>query len=224
MGRSASGTKYPEIFGTGDGEVKGQPYFHHFSRTYDLAQPPYDRGRADCKKISGDTGNAEKKRAREQTLALLAKVGINPPERRIVQYPFELSGGLQQRVMIAMAIACSPELLIADEPTTALDVTIQAQILELLQTLQKDLGLSILLITHNFGIVAEMCDRVSVMYAGRVVETAKTRSIFQSALHPYSEALIDSIPRTGIQEKYLPTIPWKPSGIIRKNRGVRFCS
>lgn len=157
-----------------------------------------------------------KKEAREQTLALLAKVGINPPERRFGQYPFELSGGLQQRVMIAMAIACGPELLIADEPTTSLDVTIQAQILELLLALQQDLGLSILLITHNFGIVAEMCDRVSVMYAGRVVETAATKDIFQSARHPYSKALIDSIPRTGITEKYLPTIPGSPPQLLEK--------
>jgi oligopeptide/dipeptide ABC transporter ATP-binding protein len=163
-----------------------------------------------------------KKKAHQLTLALLAKVGINPPERRIAQYPFELSGGLQQRVMIAMAIACGPELLIADEPTTSLDVTIQAQILELLQDLQQDLGLSILLITHNFGIVAEMCDRVSVMYAGRVVETAETKRIFQNALHPYSQALINSIPRTGIKEKYLPTIAGSPPQLFEKIKACAF--
>jgi peptide/nickel transport system ATP-binding protein len=105
---------------------------------------------------------------------MLEKVGIYPPEKRIDQYPHELSGGLQQRVMIAMAIANEPDLLIADEPTTALDVTIQAQILELLKSLQKDTGMSILMITHNFGVVAEVCDRVSVMYAGRIVESADT--------------------------------------------------
>ena len=163
-----------------------------------------------------------KKEAREKTLALLARVGINPPEKRIDQYPFELSGGMQQRVMIAMAIACSPELMIADEPTTALDVTIQAQILELLRELQKDLGLSILLITHNFGIVAEMCDRVSVMYAGRIVETAQTRSIFKNALHPYSKALIGSIPRTGVKEKYLPTIPGSPPELFERITACAF--
>ena len=113
--------------------------------------------------------------AKKKTLEMLELVGIQPPEKRLGQYPFELSGGLQQRVMIAMAAACRPALLIADEPTTALDVTIQAQILELLKTLQKELDMSILLITHNFGIVAEVCDRVSVMYAGKVIETADTR-------------------------------------------------
>ena len=114
---------------------------------------------------------ASKAEGREKAQDLLAKVGIEPAAKRCRQYPFELSGGMQQRVMIAMSIACSPKLLIADEPTTALDVTIQAQILELLQQLSADLGMSILLITHNFGVVAETCDRISVMYAGKVVET-----------------------------------------------------
>jgi len=151
-----------------------------------------------------------KEEARTKTLALLEKVGIYPPEKRLGQYPHELSGGLQQRVMIAMAIANSPDLLIADEPTTALDVTIQAQILELLKTLQQDMGMSILLITHNFGIVAEICDRVSVMYAGRVVESADTRTIFHNPGHPYSKALIASIPKAGGESEYLATIPGSP--------------
>lgn len=164
-------------------------------------------------------GKAE---ARGKTLELLDRVGIHPPEKRIGQYPFELSGGLQQRVMIAMAIACGPELLIADEPTTALDVTIQAQILELLKELQKDMGLSILLITHNFGIVAEMCGRVSVMYAGRVVETADTKTMFRQAVHPYSRALISSIPRAGVREKYLPTIPGSPPELYERIKNCAF--
>lgn len=163
-----------------------------------------------------------KAKAREQTLEILAKAGIEPPKKRIDQYPHELSGGLQQRVMIAMAIACRPKLLIADEPTTALDVTIQAQILELLKNLSRDMNMAILLITHNFGIVAEVCDRVSVMYAGRVVETADTRTIFKNAAHPYSQALIDSIPRAGSEEEYLPTIPGSPPQLFARNEGCPF--
>lgn len=163
-----------------------------------------------------------KKEAKERTLDLLEKVGIYPPEKRYNQYAFELSGGLQQRVMIAMAIACNPALLIADEPTTALDVTIQAQVLELLKKLSDDLGMAILLITHNFGIVAEICDRVSVMYAGNVVETADTRTIFKEARHPYSKALINSIPKIGMNVEYLPTIPGAPPQLFDKNPACAF--
>ena len=163
-----------------------------------------------------------KKEAKERTLDLLEKVGIYPPEKRYKQYAFELSGGLQQRVMIAMAIACNPALLIADEPTTALDVTIQAQVLELLKKLSDDLGMAILLITHNFGIIAEICDRVSVMYAGNVVETADTRAIFKEARHPYSKALINSIPKIGMNVEYLPTIPGAPPQLFDKNPACAF--
>jgi ABC-type dipeptide/oligopeptide/nickel transport system ATPase component len=151
---------------------------------------------------------------------MLEKVGIYPPEKRIDQYPHELSGGLQQRVMIAMAIANEPDLLIADEPTTALDVTIQAQILELLKSLQKDTGMSILMITHNFGVVAEVCDRVSVMYAGRIVESADARTIFHNAAHPYSKALIDSIPKADENCEYLATIPGSPPELYGNRRAA----
>lgn len=160
--------------------------------------------------------------ARSKTLDLLKKVGIFPPEKRFSQYPYELSGGLQQRIMIAIAIACNPSLLIADEPTTALDVTIQAQVLELLQKLSREMNIAILLITHNFGIVAEICDCVSVMYAGRVVETASTRDIFKNAAHPYSRALIDSIPKAGIDMEYLPTIPGAPPQLFSENPACAF--
>ena len=163
-----------------------------------------------------------KAEAKAKTLELLEKVGIFPPEKRFSQYPFELSGGLQQRVMIAMAIACSPALLIADEPTTALDVTIQAQVLELLQKLSREMNMAILLITHNFGIVAEICDCVSVMYAGRVVETSGTREIFRNAAHPYSKALIESIPKAGSEEEYLPTIPGSPPQLFSENPACAF--
>jgi oligopeptide/dipeptide ABC transporter ATP-binding protein len=130
---------------------------------------------------------------RRRSLSLLEQAGLNPETAD--RYPFELSGGMQQRAMIAMAISCNPELLIADEPTTALDVTIQAQTLSLLKSLQRELSLSALLITHNFAVVAETCDRVSVMYAGRIVETARTEDLVAAAAHPYSRALIDCIPR-----------------------------
>jgi len=160
--------------------------------------------------------------ARKKTFEILEKVGIYPAEKRALQYPFELSGGLQQRVMIAIAIACSPDLLIADEPTTALDVTIQAQILELLKKLSDDMGMSILLITHNFGIVAEICDRVSVMYAGKAVETCDTKTIFRHAAHPYSRALIASIPKTGMNVEYLPTIPGSPPELYEENRACAY--
>ena len=166
---------------------------------------------ADMYRVHTGAGKAE---AWEKAQELLAKVGIEPASKRCKQYPFELSGGMQQRVMIAMAIACSPKLLIADEPTTALDVTIQAQILELLQQLSADMGMSILLITHNFGVVAETCDRVSVMYAGKVVETGDTRELLQGASHPYSRALIRSIPGGGAKGSRLETIPGSPPALF----------
>ena len=167
-------------------------------------------------------GRCSKEQARSHTLELLKKVGIDPPEKRFGQYPFELSGGLQQRVMIAIAISLNPELLIADEPTTALDVTIQAQILELLCQLQKDMGMSILLITHNFGIVAEVCQRVSVMYAGRVVEAADVKEIFHHPAHPYSQALIQSIPKPGGHGGHLVTIPGSPPELFQRAVGCPF--
>ena len=164
----------------------------------------------------------------EKAEELLIKVGIEPASRRRRQYPFELSGGMQQRVMIAMAIACSPRLLIADEPTTALDVTIQAQILELLQQLSEDMGMSILLITHNFGVVAETCRRTSVMYAGKVVETGETREILRHARHPYSRALIRSIPDggqrrgSGGNKNRLETIPGSPPALFEPPKACMF--
>ena len=138
-----------------------------------------------------------KKEALEQSVEMLRLVGIPSPEKRVAQYPFELSGGMRQRVMIAMALSCKPDLLIADEPTTALDVTIQAQILDLLRNLQKEMGTSIVMITHDLGVVSETCDQVAVMYAGKVVEYATTREILLKPLHPYTEGLLKSSPRIG---------------------------
>ncbi|MBK7976889.1 MAG: ABC transporter ATP-binding protein [Deltaproteobacteria bacterium] len=132
--------------------------------------------------------------ARERTVALFKRVGIPDPEQRFDAYPHQLSGGLKQRVMIAMALSTHPKLLIADEPTTALDVTIQAQILELLRDLRRDLGMTIILITHDLGVVSELADRVAVMYAGRIVETGRTRDVIDAPLHPYTRGLVRSIP------------------------------
>lgn len=135
--------------------------------------------------------------ARRQAIQMLQRVGIPKPEERIDNYPFQLSGGMRQRAMIAMALSCHPSLLIADEPTTALDVTTQAQILELMSELQNDFGMAILLITHNLGVVAETCDQVVVMYLGQVVEQADTVSLFRDPKHPYTQALMRSIPKIG---------------------------
>ena len=137
---------------------------------------------------------------------MLARVGISDPQQRAMDYPHQMSGGMRQRVMIAMAVSCEPSLLIADEPTTALDVTIQAQILNLLDELQKQNGMSILLITHNLGVVAERADKVAVMYASRIVEVADAGPLFAQPLHPYTQGLLRSLPRLGYTAKRLPTI------------------
>jgi oligopeptide/dipeptide ABC transporter ATP-binding protein len=161
---------------------------------------------------------------RRRAAALLQQTGLNPETTD--RYPFELSGGMQQRVMIAMAISCNPELLIADEPTTALDVTIQAQVLSLLKTLQKELSLSALLITHNFAVVAETCDRVSVMYAGQIVETARVEDLIAGAAHPYSRAMIECIPRglehSAGKREPLRVIPGFPPRLYTPPEGCPF--
>jgi oligopeptide/dipeptide ABC transporter ATP-binding protein len=147
------------------------------------------------------------KDAKEQALELLKQTGISAPEKRLKQYPFELSGGMCQRAMIAMALACHPQILIADEPTTALDVTIQAQILALLRQLQTEMHMSIILITHDLGVVAENCDRVLVMYAGRVMESADCRELLASPLHPYTRGLLNAVPRITTDNRRLYAIP-----------------
>jgi len=146
------------------------------------------------------------KEARNLAIEMLKRVGIPMAERRIDEFPQALSGGLRQRCMIAMALACHPRLLIADEPTTALDVTIQAQILDLMQTLQEDLGMATMLITHDLGVIAEIADEVAVMYMGSVVEFAEVDTIFHQPLHPYTQALLKSIPRVGQRGKRLESI------------------
>jgi len=160
---------------------------------------------------------------RARVLELLGMVGIGAPERRLKQYPHELSGGLRQRMMIAMALACHPKLLVADEPTTALDVTIQAQILELLVRLRDELGMAILLITHDLGVVAEYADEVAVMYAGKLVESADVGRLFQAPRHPYTQGLLRSMPRlAGPVGEPLPTIPGTVPSPLERPPGCPF--
>ena len=166
--------------------------------------------------------NMRRRAARDRALELLRMVGIPDPKRRLDSYPFELSGGMSQRVMIAMALACEPELLIADEPTTALDVTIQAQILDLMRHLQRETGMAIILITHDLGVVAEMCDRVAVMYAGEIIEQTDTRTLFQQPLHPYTKGLIGSVPVLGKPKDQLSVIPGMVPNMIDLPAGCRF--
>ena len=166
--------------------------------------------------------NMKRKVARERALELLRMVGIADPERRLKAYPHETSGGMAQRVMIAMALACEPELLIADEPTTALDVTIQAQILDLMRRLQQETGTAIILITHDLGVVAEMCDRVAVMYAGEIVEQTDTATLFRDPRHPYTRGLISSIPVVGEIREELATIPGNVPNLVDLPPACRF--
>ncbi|MGF6375755.1 oligopeptide/dipeptide ABC transporter ATP-binding protein [Clostridiales Family XIII bacterium PM5-7] len=162
-----------------------------------------------------------KKEAEEMAIDLLREVGISFPEKRIKEYPHQMSGGMLQRAMIAMALSCNPQLLIADEPTTALDVTIQAQILDLIRKLQSEREMSIMMITHDLGVIAEVAKYVVVMYAGRVVEEATVESLFEKPMHPYTEGLMKSIPKIGNHEK-LYMIPFK-RGANKIEQGCRFC-
>jgi len=163
-----------------------------------------------------------KEAGRTRAVELLRLVGIPEPEKRIDSYPHEMSGGMAQRVMIAMALACMPEMLIADEPTTALDVTIQAQILDLLRNLQTETGTAIILITHDLGIVAEMCERVAVMYAGRIVEEADVETLFGQPKHPYTVGLLGSVPVLGVVKDKLDVIPGSVPNLINLPPGCEF--
>ena len=163
-----------------------------------------------------------KKQAKERAVDLLDLVGIANPRQRVSQYPFEMSGGMRQRVLIAMALACEPQLLIADEPTTALDVTIQAQILELIANLQERLGVAVLLITHDLGVVAGLCDRVAVMYAGKIVEVASAADLYARPAHPYAAGLLRSTPRLDILLDRLIAIDGAPPDLRRPPKGCAF--
>ena len=164
----------------------------------------------------------DKKTAHRRAIELLEQVGIPAPESRLKVYPHQMSGGMNQRVMIAMAIACNPRLLIADEPTTALDVTIQAQILDLLRSLQKERGMALVLITHNMGVVSEMAQRVAVMYAGQIMEERSAADLFSAPQHPYTEALLSALPDRSDGSTRLPTIPGMVPGLYDRPGGCLF--
>ncbi|MBR4501079.1 MAG: ABC transporter ATP-binding protein [Clostridia bacterium] len=183
--------------------------------------PTYTIGHQLMEAILLHTGR-NKSEARDRALEMLTLVNVNEPHKRLKQYPFELSGGMRQRVMIAMALACEPDILIADEPTTALDVTIQAQILELMQDLQKKLGMAIIMITHDLGVVAQMCDEVIVMYAGAVCERGTADEIFYTPAHEYTKGLMRSIPRDENNGQRLRPITGTPIDLLNMPRGCPF--
>ena len=164
------------------------------------------------------------KDAEARVVELLELVGINEPKKRIRQYPFELSGGMRQRVMIAMALACEPDILIADEPTTALDVTIQAQILELIQDLQNKLGMAVILVTHDLGVIADLCDNIVVMYGGRICERGTANEIFYHPRHEYTKGLLRSIPNVSNMKEKLVPISGTPINMLNLPKGCAFCA
>ena len=164
----------------------------------------------------------DEREARDMAIDLLRKVGIPEPEKRVDQYPHQLSGGMRQRAMIAMALSCRPSILIADEPTTALDVTIQAQILDLMKSLQREYGMALIMITHDMGVIAEVADRVAVMYAGKIVEYGEVHEIFKSPRHPYTYGLLSSIPRLDVEQEKLKSIPGTVPDPLNFPKGCRF--
>ncbi|HET6379678.1 MAG TPA: ABC transporter ATP-binding protein [candidate division Zixibacteria bacterium] len=201
--------------------IRGERISMIFQQPTSSLNPVYDVGMQVGEVL--ELHRAMKRRAaRERALELLRMVGIPDPKRRLDAFPHELSGGMAQRVMIAMALACEPELLIADEPTTALDVTIQAQILDIMRSLQRETGTAIVLITHDLGVVAEMCDRVAVMYAGEIVEQSDVASLFADPKHPYTRGLIGAVPRLGEEREELAVIPGSVPNLIELPSGCRF--
>jgi len=202
-------------------QIRGEKIAMIFQEPQTSLNPVYTVGNQIAEAIRGHQKKSRKE-AWAVAVEMLRKVGIADPARRAHEYPHQFSGGMQQRVMIAMAASCEPALLIADEPTTALDVTIQAQILDLLDDLQKQNGMSILLITHDLGIVAERAETVAVMYASRIVEVAETQKLFAGPLHPYTRGLLKSLPRLGFSGKRLRTISGNVPEPLHFPRGCKF--
>jgi len=204
-------------------KIRGAEISMIFQEPMTSLNPVYTVGNQISEAIVLHQGVSERE-AMAKTVEMLKLVGIPSPERRVNEYPHQMSGGMRQRVMIAMALSCNPDLLIADEPTTALDVTIQAQILELMKSLKDKLGMAILLITHNLAVVAEMADHIAVMYAGKIVEYAVAREIFKSPRHPYTSGLLISIPRLNLarSKEPLPTIPGVVPNPYKMPKGCAF--
>ncbi len=202
-------------------ELRGERISMIFQQPTSSLNPVYDVG-MQLGEVLELHRNLKRPAARRRALELLRMVGIPDPARRLDAFPHELSGGMAQRVMIAMALACEPELLIADEPTTALDVTIQAQILDLMRTLQRETNTAMILITHDLGVVAEMCDRVAVMYAGEIVEQTDVATLFDDPKHPYTRGLIGSVPTLGSTADQLATIPGSVPNLIDLPPACRF--
>ncbi|MBR0081421.1 MAG: ABC transporter ATP-binding protein [Clostridia bacterium] len=204
-------------------QFRGNKVSMIFQNPMTCLNPVYTIGNQLTEALTCHDSSISKEEAKKRAIEMLELVGINNAEKRMNQYPHEFSGGMRQRAMIAMALICSPKLLIADEPTTALDVTIQAQILELMKSLQKKENTSIIFITHNLGVVAEICDRVTVMYAGRIVEQGKVNDIFYRPQHPYTKGLLTSIPRLDEDglERLIP-IEGTPIDLLDPPKGCSF--
>ena len=213
-----------ELVGAGEKVMKtirGNKISIIFQDPMTSLNPTYTIGRQLMEAIMLHTPR-NKKEAKERAIEMLRLVNINEPEKRMNQYPFEFSGGMRQRIMIAMALACEPDILIADEPTTALDVTIQAQILELMQSLQKELGMAIIMITHDLGVVAQMCDEVIVMYAGSICEQGTADEIFYNPKHEYTKGLMRSIPTVDNDGEKLEPISGTPIDLLNMPKGCPF--
>ena len=213
-----------ELVNAGEGvmkTVRGNKISIIFQDPMTSLNPTYTIGRQLMEAITLHT-NRNKQQAKERAIEMLRLVNINEPEKRMKQYPFEFSGGMRQRIMIAMALACEPDILIADEPTTALDVTIQAQILELMKSLQEELGMAIIMITHDLGVVAQMCDEVIVMYAGSICEQGTADEIFYNPRHEYTKGLMRSIPTADTAGTRLKPITGTPIDLLNMPKGCPF--
>lgn len=226
-GRIVSGSikfKGQELVNSGEQvmkTVRGNKISIIFQDPMTSLNPTYTIGKQLMEAIMLHTGR-NRQEAKERAIEMLRLVNINEPEKRIKQYPYEFSGGMRQRVMIAMALSCEPDILIADEPTTALDVTIQAQILELMKSLQEEMGMAIIMITHDLGVVAQMCDEVIVMYAGSICEQGTADEIFYNPCHEYTKGLLRSIPSVGDEYKRLEPIAGTPIDLLNMPAGCAF--